>query len=275
MRVKALKTTKSRALEGRRVVITRAPEQAEELAHSLAELGAEVILLPLVRFVEPPDTSELDACIETLERFDWLIFTSANAVRFFLRRCQAVGRRPSAGLLRIAAVGPATRKALEAERLQASFVPEQFSGAALATELSGRLAGKRVLMPRSDRGEDGLPRALRKASAIVTEVVAYCTAEPESLDAQRIGAIRRGEADAITFFSPSAFHAFERAVGSDGLAEINSRVIFAAVGPTTAAAIQRAGLSAAVQAPEATTRSLVAALERHFANVLTREGRIA
>jgi uroporphyrinogen III methyltransferase/synthase len=275
LRVKALKTTKSRALEGRRVVITRAPEQAEELAHSLAELGAEVILLPLVRFVDPPDTSELDACIEALERFDWLIFTSANAVRFFFRRCQAVGRRPSAGLLRIAAVGPATRKALEAESLQASFVPEQFSGAALAAELSGRLAGKRVLMPRSDRGEDGLPRALRKASAIVTEVVAYCTAEPESLDAQRIGAIRRGEADAITFFSPSAFHAFERAVGSDGLVEINSRVIFAAVGPTTAAAIQRAGLSVAVQAPEATTRSLVAALERHFANVLTREGRIA
>ena len=260
-------------LAGRRIVITRAPEQSKEVSDGLRELGAEVLLLPMVRFLEPADTSALDRSIATLEEFDWLIFTSPNAVRFFLARCRAIRSWPAASAPRIAAVGPATRLALETEGLRASLVPREFSGAALASELALQLAGRRALLPRSDRAADDLHAALRRARATVTEVVAYRTAEAESLDAALLEVIRRGGADAVTFFSPSAFEHFARVLGSQALRETGARVAFAAVGPVTAAAIREAGLPVAVEAREATAPSLVAALERYFAPREAEKGR--
>jgi len=246
-------------------VVTRAPEQSKELRERLEESGAEVILLPLVRFLEPEDTVELDGAIRSLKRFDWLIFTSANAVTFFLARCRALGFWPSGKNPKIAAVGSATRSALQKEGLQASFVPAEFSGAGLAAELSGAIAAKSVLLPRSDRAGDELPALLRRAGANVTEVVAYKTAGPEAVDLTLIDAIRNGEADVVTFFSPSAFREFRNLLGPDAQSKLDSRVAFAAVGPVTAKAIRSAGVPVAIEADEATAASLVSALERHFA----------
>ena len=245
-------------------MVTRAPAQTKELRERLEELGAEVILLPLVRFLEPENTADLDRAIRSLEQFDWLIFTSANAVTFFLGRCRALGCGSASGRTKIAAVGSATQLALEKEGLQVAFIPAEFSGAGLAAELGGAIAGKSVLLPRSDRAGEELPSLLRKAAANVTEVVAYRTAGPETFDRRLIEAIRSGQADAVTFFSPSAFHEFQNLVGPDGLAKLSSRVAFAAVGPVTAEAIRGAGLPAVIEADKATTTSLVAALERHF-----------
>jgi uroporphyrinogen-III synthase len=149
--------------------------------------------------------------------------------------------------------------------LHASIVPREFSGAGLAVELRGVLAKKNVLLPRSDRAGEELPALLRKAGANVTEVVAYRTAGPESFDRGLIEAIRAGQADAVTFFSPSAFREFQNLMGADVLAQWNSRVAFAAVGPVTAEAVRAAGLPVAVEAEEATTASLIEGLERHFA----------
>src|SRR5207302_305897 len=128
----ALNTVRSRTLEGRRIVVTRAPAQTKDLRERLEELGAEVILLPLVRFLEPENTADLDRAIRSLEQFDWLIFTSANAVTFFLGRCRTLGYRPTVKAKKIAAVGSATRLALEKEGFEVSFVPAEFSGAGLA-----------------------------------------------------------------------------------------------------------------------------------------------
>ena len=134
------------------------------------------------------------------------------------------------------------------------------------SELARQLAGRRALLPRSDRAADDLPAALRRARATVTEVVAYRTAETESLDAALLEVIRGGGADAVTFFSPSAFEHFARVLGSQALRETGARVAFAAVGPVTASPrFARAGLPVAVEAREATASSLVAALERYFA----------
>ena len=268
-----MNTVRSRTLEGRRIVVTRALAQSKELCERLKELGAEVVELPLVRFLEPEDTSELDRAIHLLERFDWLIFTSANAVTFFLKRCRACACQPTGGHLEIAAVGSATRLALEKEGLRASFVPKEFSGAGLAAELSSAIAGKSVLLPRSDRAGQELPSLLGNAGAHVTEVVAYRTAGPETWDGSLIEALRDGQADAVAFFSPSAFREFQNLMGSDALAKWNSRVVFAAVGPVTAEAIRASGLPVAIEANEATTASLVAGLERHFAARETKSGR--
>jgi uroporphyrinogen-III synthase len=238
----------------------------------LQELGAKVILLPLVRFLEPENTLELDRAIRSLEEFNWLVFTSANAVTFFLGRCRTLGCRP-AEHIGIAAVGSATRSALEKEGLQASLVPREFSGAGLAAELSGAIAGKTVLLPRSDRAGEELPSLLRKAGADVTEVVAYRTAGPDSSDYLALEAIRGGQADAVTFFSPSAFREFQNLMGAETLAKWNSRVVFAAVGPVTAEAIRGAGLPVEIEADEATTASLVAALEHYFSVLEIKAGK--
>jgi len=113
---------------------------------------------------------------------------------------------------------------------------------------------------------------LRKAGANLTEVIAYRTAGPERVDATLMAAIRNGQADAVTFFSPSAFREFQNLMGLDVLAKWNVRAALAAVGPVTAEAMRGAGLPVAIEADEATTDSLVAALERHFAVIETGRG---
>ena len=172
----------SSPLAGRRIVITRAPEQSQELFDRLRDAGAEALSLPMVRFLDPEDTGALDRAIGALDEFDWLVLTSANAVQFFLARCRKLDRWPRGGKPKIAAVGPATRAALEAAGLRAAFMPQAFNGAALAAELAPHLPGQRVLLPRSDRAAADLPAALRGGWRNVTEVVAYRTAAPESLD---------------------------------------------------------------------------------------------
>lgn len=259
-----MNTVKSSTLAGRRIVVTRAPEQSKELRERLEELGAEVVMLPMVRFLEPENTRELDRAIRSLDKFDWLIFTSANAVTFFLRRCRALGFWPGGKCAKIAVVGPATQSALEKEGLQASLAPPEFSGEGLAAELSGAISGNSILLPRSDRAGAELPSLLRRAGAEVTEVVAYRTAGPDTLDRSAIQAVRSGQADAITFFSPSAFREFRNLMGPDILGKLQPHVAFAAVGHVTAAAIRSAGMSEVIEADQAATASLVAALERHF-----------
>jgi uroporphyrinogen-III synthase len=245
----------------------------------LEELGAEAVLLPLVRFVEPENTADLDQAIRSLDTFDLLIFTSANAVTFFLGRCRVLECWPAGpnnaakNVTKIAVVGSATELALKKEGLQASLVPREFSGAGLAAEIRGAVAKKNVLLPRSDRASEELPALLRKAGAKVTEVIAYRTVGPGSLDHDLIAAIRAGQADAVTFFSPSAFREFQNLLGADALATWDPRVVFAAVGRVTAEAIRAANLPVAVQAEESTTASLIEGLENYFAaaNKLTNE----
>jgi uroporphyrinogen-III synthase len=253
----------NKTLAGRRIIVTRAPEQSADLARKLEELGAEVLLLPMVRFTQPPQTSELDQSIRALHEFDWLVFTSGNAVRFFLARCRELERWPQPSL-RIAVVGPATQDALETEGLRPAIAPREFRGAALAAEIEAEVAGRRILLPRSDQAADELPRLLRAAGALVTDVVAYSTAPPDSAGGPVLEALRRGQADALTFFSPSAFRHFADSFGREALLRLSSRVALAAVGPVTAAAMREAGLPVAVEASQATAAALVAALERHF-----------
>jgi uroporphyrinogen-III synthase len=274
--------TNPRALEGRRIVITRAPEQAEDLVRRLMDLGAEVLPLPMVRFVEPRDPADLDRAISILNNFDWVIFTSANAVRFFLKRCRTLGSPFESGDTtlrpRIAVVGPATRDALEIQGLRATLVPRQSSGAGLIAELANEVSGETVLLPRSDLASAELPAGLRAAGAIVTEAVAYLTLDPESPDSASsfdfyvIATLRKGDADVVTFFSPSAFHHFAKAMGDDALRAIAARVAFAALGPVTAKAIRDAGFSVVLEGAEATTESLVAALVQHFASSALAKG---
>ncbi len=257
--------TEPSPLAGKRIVVTRAAEQARELAAALAQLGAEVLLLPAVEFSDPADPAPLERAIRTLDSMEWLVFTSQNAVRFFAKRCRALGLTATQNAkLQVAAVGPATASAAEREGFQVDWVAREFRGEALAAELGGRLAGKKVLLPRSDRAGEDLPALLRAKGAEVLDVVAYRTLAPESQDFAAADRVRRGEADVLTFFSPSAFRNITEVVGLEAMGRFAERGALAAIGPVTARAIREAGLPVEIEAPEATTASLVAAIARYY-----------
>jgi uroporphyrinogen III methyltransferase/synthase len=255
-------------LAGRRVVVTRAPEQVGELIGALERLGAEVLLLPTVEFAPPEDFSALDDAIARFAVFDWILFTSRNAVRFFARRLrEKVEQRRTSELLarcRAAAVGPATAEAATKEGFRVDYVAENHSGEGLARELAGSVRGRRVLLPRSERADDRLPAALREAGAEVSEVVAYRTTAPKSLDPHALESVRGGEVDAVIFASPSAFHNLCGWIPANELAELSQRVEFAAIGPTTARALREAGAQVAIEAPDASASALAEAIASYY-----------
>lgn len=272
--------TKQAPLAGKRVVVTRSPEQAQELVRQLEQLGAEVLLLPTLTFDDPRNPAPLDQAIRGLETFHWVLFTSQNAVRFFSKRCRTLGlrlgqdgRASTGAQPRIGAVGPATAEAAEKEGLRVDYVARQFRGEALAEELGVRLVGRKVLLPRSDRASADLPAALRAKGAEVVEVVAYHTGVPESLDHSVSDTIRRGDVDVVSFLSPSAFRHLVEELGLETLRGIAGQVALAAIGPVTAGAIRDAGLPVEIEALEATAPSLVAAITRYFAQRLPPGGK--
>jgi uroporphyrinogen-III synthase len=254
-------------LDGKRIVVTRGVEQSRELRERLESLGAHVLLLPAVSFSEPADTTELDRAIGLLETYDWLLFTSANAVKFFAGRCHRIGKNLEGGdRPRCAAVGPATASAAAAEGFAIDYVAIEFLGVALARELGAALAGKRVLLPRSERAGRDLPDALRAAGAEVTEIVAYHTgglgvAEPRVMDA-----MREARVDVVSFFSRSAVENLRSELGAEALSRLGARAAMAAVGPVTAAALRNVGLPVAIEAEEATAESMATAIANYFSS---------
>ena len=261
-------------LDGKCVVITRAAEQSRELKERLEKLGARVLLLPAVSFSEPADTTELDRAIASLETYDWLLLTSANAARFFAGRCRKLGRNPEGtDRPRCAAVGPATASAAAAEGFAIDYVAEEFLGLALARELGIGLAGKRVLLPRSERAGRDLPDALKSAGAEVVEIVAYHTGGVGAAEPGVIEAMREARVDVVSFFSASAVENLRGELGAEVLSRLGARAAMAAVGPVTAAALRKAGLPVAIQALEATAESMAAAIVKHFSSPTVSQAR--
>jgi uroporphyrinogen III methyltransferase/synthase len=254
-------------LANRRIVLTRAPEQASELARALESLGAEVILFPTVAFAPPEDWQKLDEQLRHLDWFDAILFLSKNAVRYIFERCAQLGIKcemiESSNRF-IAAVGPATAQALTEKGLRVNYVAKNHTGESLVGELRESLAGRRVLLPRSDRGDDRVPNALREIGASVTEVIAYRTAAPAALDPAILARVRGGEVDAVVFASPSAFHNLRDSVGAADIAQLSARIQFVAIGPTTSRSIRESGARVAIEAEETSAAGLAAALAKHY-----------
>jgi uroporphyrinogen III methyltransferase/synthase len=254
-------------LAGKRIVITRTPEQSGELTGSLERLGAEVLLLPMVGFAAPENWSSVDAAIGRLAEFDWILFTSQNAVRFFALRLRelkiaanlAAPRKPQ-----IAVVGPATQEAAAQEGFHVEYSAQNHTGEGLARELAASVSSRNVLLPRSDRADDRLPDALREAGARVTAVTTYRTAVPDKVDAAILGQLQRAEVDAIVFASPSALHNLHDFIPAADLAKLSERVQFAAIGPTTARALHESGVRVEIEANESSSAALADAIAKHY-----------
>ena len=248
-------------------MITRPAAQSEDLARELSARGATPLVVPLVSFAEPDDFAPLDHAIAEIEEFDWLILTSAQAVRAMTQRAADL-QQPLVRTdcrLRVACVGPVTADSARKAGLAVAYVALRHHGAALANELGGKLPGAKVLLPRSDRANPDLPAALARFGAEVTEVVAYRTLRPAETDQDGLKKIVDGQADAILFFSPSAVQHFVELAGDGQLLEIQGKLVITAVGPVTATALREAGVRRVVVAQDTTAVSVVEALEEYFA----------
>jgi uroporphyrinogen III methyltransferase/synthase len=257
-------------LAGKRIVITRSAAQSEVLARELFARGAISVMLPLVAFADPEDFAPLDRAIAEIQRFDWIILTSAQAVRAVVKRTEELKRSliHAGSKLRIASVGPVTAEAARQAGLPVDYVAETHTGAALAEELGRRLCEAKVFLPRSDRANPDLPRTLKRHGAQVTEVIAYRTLRPTDLEQRNLGQIAEGTADAILFFSPSAVQHFAELFGGEQLRALQAKLAITAVGPVTASALREAGVGRTVVAGDTTAAAVVEALEEHFAGTV-------
>jgi uroporphyrinogen III methyltransferase / synthase len=233
-------------LAGRRVVITRARAQAAELATRLAGLGAEVIEFPTIEIQPAADYGPLDGALARLASYDWLIFTSANGVRFFLERLERSGADLGALRARICAIGPATRRAVERIPLKVDLMPPEYVAESLVAAFAGfELAGQRILLPRAAVARDVVPVELARRGALVDVVEAYRTVIPA--DAPALAARIFGGAakpDWITFTSSSTVTHFVEAAGAGALQGVR----VASIGPVTTATARSFGIPVSVEA---------------------------
>ncbi len=262
-----LRWFEDKPLFGRRVLVTRAREQAPGLSDLLAREGAEPIPIPTIEIVPPEDYGPLDAAIARLGAYDWVIFTSGNGVSSFSSRLRALGKDARAfGRAKICAVGPATGAALERVGLRADFVPVEYLTGAIPEGL-GILEGRRVLLPRADIASNQLAEDLRAGGAQVDEVVAYRTRPAKAPAVDLLALFRDGEVDAVALASPSAVKSLVISLTSKepegpSAAEHLARTIVACIGPVTAQTARELGIRVDVIASEHTMEGLVQALSQ-------------
>ena len=260
-----------RPLFGRRIVVTRSREQAGELVDMLEERGAEAIQTPTIRIAPPEDTEALERACDDAGAYDWIVFTSGNAVDSFLGRLLQRGDVRDLKGVRLCAIGPSTSQRITRYGLRADLVPDESraEGVFDALNAAGPLKATRFLLPRADIAREVLPDQLRDAGADVSEVVAYRTV---LAGGQRDGdhdiyrMLLERQIDAVTFTSASTVRNFARLLGEEQAADLLNTVVVAAIGPVTAEAAQQLGIHVAVVPKKYTIPDLVDALVEHFAS---------
>jgi uroporphyrinogen III methyltransferase/synthase len=253
----------SRPLFGRRIVVTRAAVQAPLLTEKLRELGADVIEMPATRVVRL-DLSPLRDAIARISEYQWIIFTSQNAVAIFWEQLLGGGldARALAGVS-IAAVGPATAGALLEHGIVVDVVPERFVAESLLERLRERddVAGSLVLYVTAEGAREILPDGLEELGATVERIDAYRSIV-DGTGAKRLRrALEQGNVDLVTFTSASSVRGYVETVGE----ELSRRAPAASIGPATSEAITAAGIDLKLEAKESTIDGLVEAIERALA----------
>jgi uroporphyrinogen III methyltransferase/synthase len=260
----------ARPLFGKRILVTRPKPQANELVDRLEAMGAQAIEAPMIRIAPPEDYGPLDNACARAGEFDWIVFSSANAVEAFVDRLlEGPQDLRSLNGVKLCTVGPATAERLSRHGLKVDLTPLEYRADAVLRELSetSSIKGLKVLLPRADIGRDVIADDLRKQGADVTEVIAYRTvvAEPEregEPDIYRMLLERR--IDVVTFTSASAVRNFVRALGAEPAADLLRTTVVASIGPVTAEAASQSGIETTVMPANYTIPALVAAIVEHF-----------
>jgi uroporphyrinogen III methyltransferase/synthase len=251
-------------LFGKRVLVTRARRQASALSRLLADRGAEPVELPVIEVKDVPDPAALDRSILELHSFDWVIFTSANAVKATWRRVRALGldARAFAGA-RLGAIGPATAQVLMQRGLKPDFVPESYTSRGMLSGLEAiGVEGCRILLPRASIAPAELAEGLVELGAVPFEVTAYVTELPPEAASRVSELLGEGPLDIVTFTSSSTVSNLLALLGEEG--DVISQARIACIGPVTAATAENAGLRPDIVAAEQTVPGLVRAIEDYF-----------
>ena len=256
----------NRPLFGRTVVVTRAREQASDSAALFARRGARVIQFPTIKISPMPDYSELDEAISHLSRYQWVVFTSVNGVRFFRERLAALRLDARAlGGVKVAAIGPATAAAVEGMGIVPDLVPATYVAESVAESMVALgMAGQRVLLPRAREAREELPVALREAGAAVDVIAAYETLPSDENRKQVIEALEAGTLDCVTFGSSSTVRNFLASIPMEELKKYPG-VRFAAIGPVTAKTMESLGLTPDIQPENFSIPAMVDAVCAAFA----------
>lgn len=247
-------------LLGTRVIVTRASADAAELGAQLRRLGAHVIEAPMIR-IEPMNAGPLRTALARLGEYDWLAFTSRNAVEIVWAALLAAGLDARAlAAARLCAVGPATADVLAAHGLTVDVVPERFTAEGLVATLGERsdIAGARFLFARADGARDVLPRALRSMGATVDEISVYRSVPDGRGAAELRDLLDRRAVDLVTFTSGSTLRHLVEAIGADRARSVRGVTI----GPATTATAAALGIHVVAEAEQATIPGLVAAIVR-------------
>ncbi|KMP12252.1 HemD protein [Candidatus Nitromaritima sp. SCGC AAA799-C22] len=252
-------------LFGKTVVITRAEEQSGSFIHMLEERGAEPFLHPTIQTAPPDDWSPLDQALERLDRYDGLIFTSVNGVRFFTQRLREKDKdiRELKGV-RIYAIGPKTAQAVHDLNVRVDTVPEDFVAESLIESLGREsVEGKKFLLPRAAVAREILPETLREMGAAIDVVPAYQTVPPAHPDPEFLKRLEEGSIDVITFTSSSTVNNFMDRLGKEQKARLGQATI-ACIGPVTQKTAEDRGLKVAIVPDQFTVDALVEAIEKFY-----------
>ena len=254
------KRKRAKPLRGVRVLVTRARGQAEGLSALLGAKGARVIEIPVLKIVAPQSWKGLDDSLKHIAEYDWLILTSANGVESLYKRMRRLHVRPRALIhLRVAAIGPATRAALEKRGLRVHVTPKEYVAESVAAALEGQVRGKRILLVRAAVAREVLPQELRRAGARVTVAIAYETRAPQESAAKlrKVFADRTKRPAIVTCTSSSAVTNYLALTKTISTAK---DVAFASIGPITSATLRRNGIDPAAEARRYTAKGLAQAI---------------
>jgi uroporphyrinogen III methyltransferase / synthase len=256
----------NRPLSGRGIMVTRSAEQAGEFSGMLAGLGARVYECPTISISPPADYEDLDQAIASLYTFDWLIFTSVNAVKYFFDRLAVLGLDARAiGRARVCAVGPKSAAALLPFGVRADLVPKDYKAeGVIAAFREMDVKGMRFLFPRGDRAGDVIPAGLVELGGEVSAPVAYCNVIPEYLPDPVMQALEEKKIDCVTFTSSSTVENLSAMLGENNLLHLLEGVAVAAIGPVTAKSCRELGLAVAIEPEEYTLATLTEGIVEYF-----------
>ena len=252
-------------LAGRKVLITRARHQAQSLASALEEKGATVVAIPAIEIIPPDSYDALDAALWNAKKYQWLVVTSANGAEVLAERL-AVLKLPVTTLdsLQVAAIGPATARALGEMGIHVDEVPKQAIAESLVESLRDQVGGKNVLLVRAKVARDVLPQELRNAGATMDVVDAYQTIVPVTSadDVRLLFAAASRMPDVVTFTSSSTVTNFFRLLHQANVPSWPTAIAAASIGPITSQTLRHHGVEPAVEATEYTIPGVVDALCR-------------
>jgi uroporphyrinogen III methyltransferase/synthase len=256
----------SRSLQGKNIMVTRARDQAGVFAAMLIDRGATVIEFPTIDVIPPPTWAELDEALLAIKKFHWIVFTSTNAVQFFVKRIASLGYdQHILHGIHICAVGQKTAESLKSCGIKVDLIPAEFKAEGVLEAFSNiEVKGRKFLIPRAKEAREKIPDKLKELGAEVTVVSVYENVKPAADLSRIISLFKQKKIDVITFASSSTVRNFVEIVGQKGYKSLLKGVTIACIGPITAKTVEEYGMTPDIMPKVYTIPALIEAMAEYF-----------